>query len=109
MIGIGLASLATWLSATLPAESATHVDIWPPIGIFVVVVVVGVYVMVAAESKSLWLPDRKKFEAGAEQRFQESLFDFTAEPKALVAQIVQSLDALTDVISRLAPPDQVDG
>jgi hypothetical protein len=103
LVVAGITAIATWLSAALPSEKTTHVNIWPPLGVFAVIAILGIYAIVAAERKRLWLPGRKAFKEGQERRFIEHAPDVWDDPNR---HVTEAINKLTEAVNRLAPPDK---
>ncbi len=103
LVVAGITSTVTWLSAALPSERTTHVDIWPPLALGVVIIIAGIYAIAASDNQRLWLPGRKTFLKEQKKRFLEQIPEVWNDPGH---QIAQAITELTKAVNRLAPPDK---
>lgn len=96
LVSVGGTSTFVWLAAALPSEHSTHVDIWPPIAVSLVVVLAGIYVIMAAETERGWLPGRQRIRDTSRGRamvdMMDRLHEQTEKKEAVIVQLVKGDD-----------------
>jgi hypothetical protein len=103
----------TWLAATLPSEDTTHVNVWAPLIFLGVLTVVGVYVIVCAETHKGWLPGRRKIKETqisrlvgetAEQAFSPAATTQREQTRAIENMAV-AIERMAAAVERLVEND----
>ena len=89
LVSISVTSAFVWLAAVLPTVHATHVNIWPPIGIALAMLAVGIWVIVAAETGKLWLPGRQGIRRTALGRAMTEMHERFERSEPVTVQLLQ--------------------
>src|SRR5579859_2216911 len=99
LFAVGFTGGATWITGVVPSKS--NVSLWPPLLFFGLVVIIGAFVIIAAEYD--WpLPGRQVAERRRDER--QNSQDITAKVKPpLEVELEKISNALSDIASALKP------
>jgi len=103
---VGVTAMFTWLAAALPTQSMTHVNILPPLGVAIGVTLLGLYAIIAAEKRCLWLPGRPKLHKSAVTRMtHETVTEMALSvSQGSTRDVVRAIENLARALTALATP-----